>query len=554
MSEPKLGTNNSTLQKYLPILLALAVVLGIWGGLRMQNDVFFKRVKRKAGSNEVQKSVYQGRVDEILSYIDAKYVESVDDSSIVDLALNNVLQNLDPHSAYIPSTDVKIQNEILEGDFNGVGCETNFYNDTATVVNVFLESPAEQNQIVAGDKILAVNEFSAIGKNNRWLQNWLHGETESLVKLKIQSYNGAVRELSVKKEKITIHSIPAAYNIDNETMYVKLAHFNKNTTNDFIQTVDKLSEKKKKNLILDLRNNPGGYLEKAIDILSQIFPDKDKLMLFTEGRTVHHKEYKSTGRQFFPINKVAILINNGTASAAEIVAGAVQDYDRGIIIGQRSFGKGLVQEPYILRDGSELRLSVARYYTPSGRCIQRPYRGKSRKEYISEGKSDSLFNAALTQRTQFSFDNPDTVIFHTANGRIVKAGGGIRPDIEIKAETITPNPDFNSVKPLCAVFAKQYFDKINTDPQISKISNLTEFIHNVSISAPVFTNFLSFSEKTLHKKLDFSISERVELIKLIEAHCAALKFGANAFYSYLNNESPEMAESMNFFKSDAPLK
>ena len=208
MSEPKLGTNNSALQKYLPILLALAVILGIWGGLRMQNDVFFKRVKRKAGSNEVQKSLYQGRVDEILSYIDAKYVESVDDSSIVDLALNNVLQNLDPHSVYIPSTDVKIQNEILEGDFNGVGCETIFYNDTATVVSVFLESPAEQNQIVTGDKILAVNEFSAIGKNNRWLQNWLHGETESLVKLRIQSYNGAVRELSVKKEKITILAPP----------------------------------------------------------------------------------------------------------------------------------------------------------------------------------------------------------------------------------------------------------------------------------------------------------------------------------------------------------
>ena len=551
MSTPKLETKNSTLQKYLPILLALGVILGMWGGLKMQNDVFFKRVKHTKGSNEVQKSIYQGRVDEILSYIDAKYVESVDDSAIVNIALNNVLQSLDPHSVFIPSADVKMQNENLDGEFTGVGCETVYFNDTATVISVYAESPA-QNQIAVGDKIIAVNDFSAIGKNNRWLQNWLHGENESTVKIKILSENNVSKEISIKKERIMVNSIPSAYNINDETMYVKLSNFNNNTTHDFLQTIDKLSDKKKKNLILDLRNNPGGYLEKAIDVLSQIFSDKDKLLLYTDGRTVHHKEYKATGRQFFPIGKVAILINNSTASAAEIVAGAVQDYDRGIIVGQRSFGKGLVQEPYILRDGSELRLSVARYYTPSGRCIQRPYKGKSKKEYISEGKSDSIFDVA--QKTQFSFENPDTATFYTANGRVVKAGGGIRPDIEVKAEGSSINPDFNVAKNLCAVFAKQYFEKSKLEPQFSKTTNLNDFIKNFSISPPIFSSFLDFFERSTQKKSNFSEVEKLELKKLMSAHCAALKFDSNAFYAYLNYDSAEMAESLKFFKSDAPLK
>lgn len=551
MSVPKLETKNSTLQKYLPILLALGVILGMWGGLKIQNDVFFKRVKRVKGSNEVQKSIYQGRVDEILSYIDAKYVESVDDSAVVNIALNNVLQSLDPHSVFIPSADVKLQNENLEGDFIGVGCETVYLNDTATVINVYAESPA-QNQITVGDKIIAVNDFSAVGKNNRWLQNWLHGENESTVKLKILSGNNVSKEISIKKERVTVNSIASAYNINDETMYVKLSNFNNNTTHDFLQTLDKLSEKKKKNLILDLRNNPGGYLEKAIDVLSQIFSEKDKLLLYTDGRTVHHKEYKSTGRQFFQIGKVAILINNSTASAAEIVAGAVQDYDRGIIVGQRSFGKGLVQEPYILRDGSELRLSVARYYTPSGRCVQRPYKGKSKKEYISEGKSDSIFNAA--QKTQFSFENPDTATFYTANGRVVKAGGGIRPDIEIKSEDGSYNPDFNIAKTLCAVFAKQYFEKIKTESALSKITNFDDFVKNFSISPPIFSSFIDFSEQKLNKKLNFSAIEKNELKKMLEAHCAVLKFDSNSFYAYLNSNSSEIAECLNFFKTDAPLK
>ncbi len=551
MSVPKLETKNSTLQKYLPILLALGVILGMWGGLKIQNDVFFKRVKRVKGSNEVQKSIYQGRVDEILSYIDAKYVESVDDSAVVNVALNNVLQSLDPHSVFIPSADVKLQNENLEGDFIGVGCETVYLNDTATVINVYAESPA-QNQITVGDKIIAVNDFSAVGKNNRWLQNWLHGENESTVKLKILSGNNVSKEISIKKERVTVNSIASAYNINDETMYVKLSNFNNNTTHDFLQTLDKLSEKKKKNLILDLRNNPGGYLEKAIDVLSQIFSEKDKLLLYTDGRTVHHKEYKSTGRQFFQIGKVAILINNSTASAAEIVAGAVQDYDRGIIVGQRSFGKGLVQEPYILRDGSELRLSVARYYTPSGRCVQRPYKGKSKKEYISEGKSDSIFNAA--QKTQFSFENPDTATFYTANGRVVKAGGGIRPDIEIKSEDGSYNPDFNIAKTLCAVFAKQYFEKIKTESALSKITNFDDFVKNFSISPPIFSSFIDFSEQKLNKKLNFSAIEKNELKKMLEAHCAVLKFDSNSFYAYLNSNSSEIAECLNFFKTDAPLK
>lgn len=551
MSVPKLETKNSTLQKYLPILLALGIILGMWGGLKMQNDVFFKRVKRIKGSTEVQKSIYQGRVDEILSYIDAKYVESVDDSAVVNIALNNVLQSLDPHSVFIPSAEVKLQNENLEGDFIGVGCETVYLNDTATVINVYAESPA-QNQIIVGDKIIAVNDFSAVGKNNRWLQNWLHGENESTVKLKILSGNNVSKEISIKKERVTVNSIASAYNINDETMYVKLSNFNNNTTHDFLQTLDKLSEKKKKNLILDLRNNPGGYLEKAIDVLSQIFSEKDKLLLYTDGRTVHHKEYKSTGRQFFQIGKVAILINNSTASAAEIVAGAVQDYDRGIIVGQRSFGKGLVQEPYILRDGSELRLSVARYYTPSGRCIQRPYKGKSKKEYISEGKSDSIFDAA--QKTQFSFENPDTATFYTANGRVVKAGGGIRPDIEIKSEDGSYNPDFNIAKTLCAVFAKQYFEKIKTESALLKITNFDDFVKNFSISPPIFSSFIDFSEQKLNKKLNLSTIEKEGLKKMLGAHCAALKFDSNSFYAYLNNDSFEIAECLNFFKTNAPLK
>ena len=537
------NTDNNAKDKkiniWTPLVIALAMSGGIFIGLKLQNEPLVKATPRKEikpVSN--QQALMQGRVDEIMRYVDAKYVDNVNDSVLMDHTINNLLQELDPHSVFIPSTQLQKINEELEGELDGVGIEAVYIDDTATVVTPIANSPAAAVGMRSGDQILVVDDSSAIGKNTRWLNDKLHGRIGTTVRLNVTNKDDNKRRLlTLQRDKIPVHAVETAYNINDHTTYIKITRFSANTTREFIQALENLytnkttgdKTPKPRDLIIDLRSNGGGYLDKAVDVLSQIFEEKDKLLVFTQGRTIHRNEYKSSGRQLFPIKKIAIIIDEGSASASEIVAGAIQDWDRGTIIGRRSFGKGLVQEPYILRDGSELRLTVARYFTPSGRSIQKPYKGKSKKEYSDE-EEQRFAKGELTQ-TDSTLVLADTTVFHTMKGRAVYGAGGITPDIFVPIDPTEKSEYFFALKSWTTGFAYRYVTMHKSD---LKFKNAEDFENNFKVTDYAFADFLHYvSVHDIQPSGNLpAVKEAVK--KIIKARIARQLYGDDSYYKVLD--------------------
>ncbi len=537
------NTDNNAKDKkiniWTPLVIALAMSGGIFIGLKLQNEPLVKATPRKEikpVSN--QQALMQGRVDEIMRYVDAKYVDNVNDSVLMDHTINNLLQELDPHSVFIPSTQLQKINEELEGELDGIGIEAVYIDDTATVVTPIANSPAAAVGMRSGDQILVVDDSSAIGKNTRWLNDKLHGRIGTTVRLNVTNKDDNKRRLlTLQRDKIPVHAVETAYNINDHTTYIKITRFSANTTREFIQALENLytnkttgdKTPKPRDLIIDLRGNGGGYLDKAVDVLSQIFEEKDKLLVFTQGRTIHRNEYKSSGRQLFPVKKIAIIIDEGSASASEIVAGAIQDWDRGTIIGRRSFGKGLVQEPYILRDGSELRLTVARYFTPSGRSIQKPYKGKSKKEYSDE-EEQRFAKGELTQ-TDSTLVLADTTVFHTMKGRAVYGAGGITPDIFVPIDPTEKSEYFFALKSWTTGFAYRYVTMHKSD---LKFKNAEDFENNFRVTDYAFADFLHYvSVHDIQPSGNLpAVKEAVK--KIIKARIARQLYGDDAYYKVLD--------------------
>ena len=531
--------NNRKKDIWTPLALASAIIFGMFIGLKLQNEPLIKASpKKEIKPVSNQQALMQGRVDEIMRYVDAKYVDSVNDSVLMDHTINNLLQELDPHSVFIPATQLQKINEELDGVLDGIGVEAVYIDDTATVVSPIANSPAAAVGIRSGDQILMVDDSSAIGKNARWLDDKLHGRIGSTVRLTVTNKDDNKRRTpTIQRDKIPVHAVETAYNINDHTTYVKITRFSANTTREFIQALENLytnsnsADKipKPRDLIIDLRGNGGGYLDKAVDILSQIFEEKDQLLVYTQGRTIHRNEYKSSGRQLFPVRKVAVIIDEGSASASEIVAGAIQDWDRGAIVGRRSFGKGLVQEPYVLRDGSELRLTVARYFTPSGRSIQKPYKGKSKKEY-SNDEELRLEKGELT-KTDSSLMLSDTTAFHTFKGRTVYGGGGITPDIFVPIDPSEKSEYFYTLKSWTTGYAYRYVTMHKAD---LKFKNAEDFENNFRVTDYAFSDFLHYvSVHDIQPSGNLpAVKEAVK--KIIKARIARQIYGDEAYYKVLD--------------------
>jgi carboxyl-terminal processing protease len=534
-----------------PILLSVAVVLGIGVGMKLKNEPLVSvSTKEKTIKPDATDMLGQGRIEEILRYVNAKYVDGVNDKAMIDKSVNSLLQELDPHSIYIPSDALKEVNEDLEGEFEGIGIESILLDDTLRIVTPLSNSPAANAGLATGDKILAIGDSSAIGKNMRWLHEKLRGKKGTIVKVGIQKEGETkVKTVSLNRDRVPVHAVDVATTLDNRTGYIKISRFSQNTTREFLQGMEKLFEKKNvKDLVIDLRQNPGGYLDKAVDILSQLFKDKDKLLVYTKGRTVHRNEYKSTGRSRYEVGNVAILIDEGSASASEIVAGAVQDWDRGIVVGRRSFGKGLVQEPYILKDGSELRLTVARYYTPTGRSIQKPYKGKTKKEYTDE--EDKRFeNGALTQEEPDP--QTDSSRYYTAAGRLVYGGGGVKPDVFVPIDPVFKNDYFNQLKPWIQEYAYRYYSTYRKD---LKFGDWQEYQRNFKISDYALNDFIKYSERQEVNKSTGDLPSVKEPVKrLLKARIARLMFGEEGYYGILNDYDPMIARTLEVLKQNDPL-
>jgi carboxyl-terminal processing protease len=522
-------SNKEKINIFLPLVLALALAGGTWLGFEMASN---KNNSYVVVSDQGKYPAKSGKVEEILRFIDARYLEEEPSDKLEDSAIEAVLKELDPHSSYISLDNIERVNESLNGNFEGIGIEFYILEDTIYVVGVIDNGPSDQAGLLKGDKIIMIDDSLVAGKNiyNTNVIDKLKGEAGSPVNIKVKRAGLAeLKEVKITRGEIPMYSVLTACMLDKTTGLIKINRFSGTTYEEFMRSLEDLIENQgMQHLILDLRHNPGGYLEAATKILDQLFSAR-KLLVYTEGRSYRRKEYNSTGKAMFNVNKVVVLIDESSASASEIVAGAIQDNDRGLVIGRRSFGKGLVQEQYKLTDGSALRLTVARYFTPSGRYIQKPYDG-----------SEGLYGDDLRKRYEsgelYSKDSihiTDSTVYRTVNGRIVHGGGGIVPDIFIPLDTSRINAYFQSINLLARDYIYKYLDNKRFS-LVKQYPTFEDFEANFSISNQFLEQLVVYAESKKLKRDNDLLSKYKKDLKIeIKANIADQLYGEIAYYKTL---------------------
>jgi carboxyl-terminal processing protease len=436
-------------------MLAVSVAFGILMGFKLnekpENGLIYTSTDSSASHAPV------GRIEELIRFIENKYVEKVESEVLITDAIEAVFAHLDPHSVYLTPEEVRTVADQMEGSYAGLGVENFMIDDTVNVASVLPDSPAAKSGILVFDQLLAIDGKSIAGAHlpHDEVRNMLRKEPGTKVTVEVLR-NKKKHQLQVVVDEVPVKSVHA-FSLQNiQAVYVKIDHFGATTYREFMDVVEtSIGNGKAKHLILDLRDNPGGYLPEATNILCQIFTEKDRLLLYTEGRNDKRNEYKSNGKQFFQIEKVAVLMNEHSASASEIIAGAIQDWDRGVIIGRRSYGKGLVQEQYPLSNGGAIRLTVSRYYTPSGRSIQRDYSDRVdwENDFDERLKNDGLFVRDRDGEAE------ETHYATLVKKRKVKGGGGIYPDIFIPLDSVFTYEHAFYVKDRLPEFAFRYMRK-----------------------------------------------------------------------------------------------
>lgn len=536
----------------MPLLMALCIVVGILIGNFYANHFSGNRLNIiNSGSN---------RLSNLLHIIDDQYVDKVNIDSLVDNAIPLILSELDPHSVYINAQDAQAATDDLKGSFTGIGVEFNIRQDTIHVQNVIKNGPAERAGLLAGDKIVRVDGKPFVGKivTNQEAQRRLKGPKDTKVKVGVMRYGSKkVKEFVITRGDIPQKSIGATYMLDNETGYVRIKNFGETTYPELLIALAQLSEQGFKNLVIDLRDNTGGYLTSAIQIANEFLP-KNRLIVYTQGRKSPKQEYRSDGHGSYQKIPLVVLINEGSASSSEIFAGAMQDNDRATIIGRRSFGKGLVQQQIGFPDGSIIRLTIARYYTPSGRCIQKPYTAGDDKDYEQD---------LLTRYQHGEFFSQDSIkhsgpAYYTSNGRVVYGGGGITPDIFIPEDTLNVTSYYKeaSLSGLILQFAFTY-----TDDNRPKLNNFTEMMElaNYLVKQNTVDKFATYADKHGLKRRNLMIRKSHKLLeRYINSRIIYNIMDESAWNQYLNQDDPAINMALKVFhnhaafpkKPTAPLK
>ncbi len=477
------------------------------------------------------------KIDELISYLKTHYVDTVNSSQMYEDALKGILKELDPHSYYLSVEELKQSNEPLQGNFEGVGIQFNIFHDTIMVVSPISGGPSEKVGIKSGDKIVKINDTLVAGVKvtNQDVYKKLRGKKGTKVNMKIMR-RGEVEliEFTVTRDKIPVYSVDASYMAAPGVGYIKVNRFASTTMTEFKDAWRELSGKGAKDLILDLTDNSGGYLHAAVELADE-FLASGEMIVYTEGRTSPRKDYTSTSFGAIQQGKLVVMIDEGSASASEIVSGAIQDHDRGIIVGRRSYGKGLVQNTYNFNDGSAVRLTTARYYTPSGRFIQKPYEGGVDKYY--EDLKERYKNGELSDPDKIKF--PDSLKHYTDNKRLVFGGGGIMPDLFIGIDTtmITPLLTDLNRKNIINEFCLENVDK-NRNQYKTTYPTFEDFEKNFDVEKLIWADFVKFAEskeivfdKKQLKKSQAFINMR------IKAGFAQDLWGREEFYRVWNTQN-----------------
>ena len=482
--------------------------------------------------------------------IDNFYVDTVNSEKVVEDAIVAALKELDPHSAYISKKDVEKANEPLVGSFEGIGVTFQLIRDTITVIGPTPGGPSEKVGIMAGDQFIKIDGEDAFGKkvDNEYVQKHLRGKKGTKVTVSVKRGNDPeLMDFEIIRDKIPLNSINASFMMEKNIGYIKLDRFAQDSDKEFKAAMEKLRAQGMKSLILDLRSNSGGYLNTAIAMVDE-FLNADKLIVYTEGLRSARQEWKSTEAGVYTTGNLAVLIDEGSASASEILSGAIQDHDRGILIGRRSFGKGLVQRPFNLPDGSMIRLTTARYHTPTGRCIQRPYEGGT-EEYYKE------MTKRLEHGEYFHADSihfPDSLKYKTDGGRIVYGGGGIMPDIFMPADT-----SFNS-KLYTNLVRKGVFNKYTVDYSMKHRDQLkkdypefAQYNERFEVSKDMIDEVkkIAGNEKVEWKDEEYQRSEKY--IKLqIKALIARNVWEMQQYYEVTLKEDPTLKKAIEIISDD----
>lgn len=531
----------------LPIIFSLLLVTGVYMGTKMNVKNYSSIDTTGVGGNG--SFTPAEKLNEIFRFIKSSYVDSVNENHLIDESLNGMLAHLDPHSYYIAPQKYAEMNEPLDGDFDGIGIEFRIINDTVNVLGTISGGPSERVGVKAGDKIIKVDTLTIAGNgiNNQKVMKLLKGPKGTKVNITVyRSLTDKNIKFNITRDKIPITSVEAPYIIKDSIGYIRITRFAKNTYQEFHDAALKLKAEGMKKIIVDLRDNGGGIMYDAVKIADE-FLKKGNLIVYTKGRARPRQDYYATSDGILQNTELAILINSGTASASEIFTGAIQDNDRGTIVGRRSFGKGLVQEQVGFPDGSALRLTVARYYTPSGRCIQKPYTNS-----IKKYREDTYLR--YLHGEMFSADSihfPDSLKYHTKNGKVVYGGGGIMPDYFIPLDTTQSSAYFSHLvyNGLFQEFALNYTDDKKNN--LHHFSTLQSFDREFSISNKLLNQFIDFAAKHKVKKDNDGFKRSKTLIEnRLKAEIAQNIFGDKGLYRVLNDDDKTIQKTIQLLEKN----
>jgi carboxyl-terminal processing protease len=477
--------------------------------------------------------------------VEAFYVDTTDMDQLTEKAIVEILKNLDPHSTYISAKDVKEMNEPLTGNFEGIGVQFNLLRDTIIIIEPIAGGPSEKVGLKAGDRILTINneKVTGIKLTTSGVRERLMGPKGSKVSITVNRRGVTYPlEFSIVRDKIPIYSLDASYMLDGQTGYIRLNKFAATTEKEFSDAIERLSKQNMQNLVLDLRGNGGGYMLAATAIAEKFFSDQ-KLLVFLQGRKTPRQDYKSSGAGNLSSTRVVVLTDEGSASASEILAGALQDWDRGLVVGRRTFGKGLVQNGFYLNDGSMIRLTIARYYTPTGRSIQRGY-SDGYDKYI-ESFVKRFNNGELLYSD--SIKMPDSLKFTTlVNKRTVYGGGGIMPDVFVSLDTSYNTPYFSRLfqKNIFNTFSLEYYDR-NRNELLSKYKTFADFRKGFQISPDMIKAFIEKGESEGVKFDEDQFNKsREEIMLVLKGLIATNIWELNEYYQIINQNDKVIAEAL----------